>query len=71
MYKYGFYFLYIIFSILISQASSSPQYLKGLKYIKTFELENKDILFCSEKGIFLSDQRINLLGIFINKLKII
>ena len=59
MYKYGFYFLYVIFSILISQASSSsPQYLKGLKYLKSFELENKNILICSEKGIFLSDSDI-------------
>ena len=55
MYKYELYFLFVIFSILISQASSSTQCLRGLKYIKSFELQNKDILICSEKGIFLSD----------------
>ena len=55
MYKYELYYLYVIFSILISQASLSIQCLRGLKFIKTFELERKDILICSEKGIFLSD----------------
>ena len=58
MYKNEFYILNILiicFSFFISLVSTSTTYLTGLKYLKTFELENGNILICSEKGIFLSE----------------
>ena len=48
----------IIFTFL-SQIICSNDLLAQVKYIKTFELENGTILFCTEKGIWLSDENLN------------
>ena len=49
-------FMLKIFFIFLSPIICSNGLLEQVKYIKTFELENGNIIFCTEKGILLLDE---------------
>ena len=49
-------FMLFIFFIFLSQIIFANALLEQVKCIKTFELENGNILFCTEKGILLLDE---------------
>ncbi len=51
----GIFKLFIFFTFL-SQIICWNGLLEQVKYIKPFELENGNILFCTEKGILLLDE---------------
>ena len=57
--KLNLLFMETIIFTFLSKIICSNDLLAQVKYIKTFELENGNILFCTEKGIRLSDENFN------------
>ena len=57
--KLNLLFMETIIFTFLSKIICSNDLLAQVKYIKTFELENGNILFCTEKGIWLSDENLN------------